>query len=102
MKRKDFLKKGLVSGAFIGSSVILPDISTEKNEQVKSSKNVNIKQVMGDPEEVVIERSVPGKPHAGKVLLAIQAHSDDIPLFAGGTVLSVPSSPDGCHPDPGS
>ena len=36
--------------------------------------------------ELVIERPVPGKPHAGKVLAAIQPHADDIPLFAGGTV----------------
>ena len=36
--------------------------------------------------EVVIERSVAGKPHAGKVLAAIQPHSDDISIFASGTV----------------
>ena len=41
---------------------------------------------MGDPEDLVIERPVPGKPHKGKVLLAIQAHSDDVPLDYGGTV----------------
>ncbi len=35
---------------------------------------------------LVIERSISGKPHAGKVLAAIQPHSDDIPLFAAGTV----------------
>jgi LmbE family N-acetylglucosaminyl deacetylase len=35
---------------------------------------------------VVLERSVAGQPHRGKVLLALQAHSDDIPLFAAGTV----------------
>jgi LmbE family N-acetylglucosaminyl deacetylase len=40
----------------------------------------------GDPEEIVIEKPVPGKPHKGKVLLAIQPHSDDIPIYAGGTV----------------
>src|SRR5256885_1839516 len=34
----------------------------------------------------VIERAVSGQPHRGKVLLAIQAHSDDIPLLAAGTV----------------
>jgi LmbE family N-acetylglucosaminyl deacetylase len=28
----------------------------------------------------------PGQPHAGKVLLAVQAHSDDIALSASGTV----------------
>jgi len=36
--------------------------------------------------EVTIERRAAGKPHAGKVLAAIQPHADDIPLFAAGTV----------------
>ncbi len=36
--------------------------------------------------ELVIERPAEGKPHAGKVLVAIQPHADDIPLFAAGTV----------------
>jgi LmbE family N-acetylglucosaminyl deacetylase len=36
--------------------------------------------------DLVIERDQPGRPHEGKVLAAIQAHSDDIPLYAGGTV----------------
>jgi LmbE family N-acetylglucosaminyl deacetylase len=35
---------------------------------------------------VVLEAPVAGLPHKGKVLLAIQAHSDDIPLSAAGTV----------------
>ena len=39
--------------------------------------------------EVQIERPQPGKPHAGKVLAAIQPHADDIPLFAGGLVLKL-------------
>src|SRR5262245_21222901 len=37
-------------------------------------------------DDLAIERNRPGKPHRGKVLAAVQAHSDDIPLFAGGTV----------------
>jgi len=37
-------------------------------------------------QELVIERPVEGKPHAGKVLVAIQPPSDDIPIFAAGTV----------------
>ena len=37
-------------------------------------------------DDLAIERNAPGKPHAGKVLAAVQAHFDDIPLFAGGTV----------------
>lgn len=35
---------------------------------------------------VTVERNTAGKPHAGKVLAAIQPHADDIPIFAGGTV----------------
>jgi LmbE family N-acetylglucosaminyl deacetylase len=35
-------------------------------------------------DDLTIERNNPGKPHQGKVLAAIQAHSDDIPLYAGG------------------
>src|SRR3989441_12522580 len=41
------------------------------------------------PEEagkVVLEHPATGQPHQGKVLLALQAHSDDIPLSAAGTV----------------
>jgi len=41
------------------------------------------------PEEagkVVLERPATGQPHKGKVLLALQAHADDIPLSAAGTV----------------
>lgn len=39
-----------------------------------------------DAAGVVVERAQPGRPHEGKVLLAIQPHADDIPLFAAGTV----------------
>jgi LmbE family N-acetylglucosaminyl deacetylase len=35
---------------------------------------------------VFLERPAAGQPHKGKVLLAIQPHSDDIPLSAAGTV----------------
>jgi LmbE family N-acetylglucosaminyl deacetylase len=34
----------------------------------------------------LVERPAAGRPHSGKVLMAVQAHSDDIPLFASGTV----------------
>jgi LmbE family N-acetylglucosaminyl deacetylase len=36
--------------------------------------------------EIFFERAAEGTPHKGKVLLAVQAHSDDIPLMAAGTV----------------
>lgn len=35
---------------------------------------------------IFLERPATGRPHEGKVLLAFQAHSDDIPLMAAGTV----------------
>jgi LmbE family N-acetylglucosaminyl deacetylase len=36
--------------------------------------------------DVFLERAAEGLPNKGKVLLAVQAHSDDIPLTAAGTV----------------
>ena len=38
------------------------------------------------PRDAILERAAEGTPHKGKVLLAVQAHSDDIPLMAGGVV----------------
>lgn len=35
---------------------------------------------------IFLERPATGQPHKGKVLLALQGHSDDIPLSAAGTV----------------
>lgn len=67
MKRRDFLtKSAAASGVLFASLEVLA--------QQPASGNV------------VIERANSGKPHAGKVLAAIQPHSDDIPLFAAGTV----------------
>ena len=38
-----------------------------------------------------LERPAAGTPHSGKVLLAVQAHSDDIPLTSAGTVAKLVS-----------
>ena len=35
---------------------------------------------------VTVEKHTPDKPHQGKVLAAVQAHADDIPLFCAGLV----------------
>ncbi len=40
-------------------------------------------------EPLVIERPREGKPRAGQVVVAVQPHADDIPLFAAGTVLKL-------------
>ena len=36
--------------------------------------------------DVTVERVATGRPHEGKVLAAIQAHADDIPLFCAGAI----------------
>jgi LmbE family N-acetylglucosaminyl deacetylase len=94
VKRKEFLQKGMSSGAFIGTAVLAPGLSSGygDNDQTRMDKpqmklrGEKIEKIKSDPEEIVIERPVPGKPHKGKVLLAIQPHSDDITLYAAGTV----------------
>jgi len=39
--------------------------------------------------DVMIERDLPGKPHSGKVFVAIHAHLDDIPYYCAGTVVKL-------------
>lgn len=86
MKRKDFLHKGMVSGALLGTSLITSAFSPDATgHDSLTAQNIGEDGPAYD-DEVVIERAQKGKPHAGKVLLAIQAHADDIPLFAGGLV----------------
>ncbi len=84
MKRKDFLQRGLATGAFVGSAT-WASASSGKAPQEDRDKKVPWGYDV-DYSEVKIERPVKGKPHKGKVLLAIQPHSDDIPLSAGGLV----------------
>jgi LmbE family N-acetylglucosaminyl deacetylase len=49
----------------------------------------SIRRIPAAEHPVVIERPVSGKPHAGRVLAAIQPHADDIPQFAAGAVLKL-------------
>jgi len=78
MKRKDFLQKSVMTGALATSPLWTAASGSNSN----SSAGADLQ----DNGEIVVERSIKGKPHQGKVLVAIQAHSDDIPLFAGGLV----------------
>ncbi len=89
MKRKDFLQTGLATGALMGSSVwassaVVPD-RNKRDEQDDPNKLMPWGYHI-DYEEIQIEKPKEGKPHTGKVLMAIQPHSDDIPLSAGGLV----------------
>lgn len=108
MKRKDFLQTGLAAGALLGTSANAfagtSEKATDKNiaekemETYRSYFNAEGDEVVDLAEyrfhskhrfsndELIIEHNKQGRPHEGKVLAAIQPHSDDIPLFAGGTV----------------
>jgi LmbE family N-acetylglucosaminyl deacetylase len=96
MNRKDFLKTGLAAGALLGSSACIPGAAAAVMEggpgQADRNEGVDLERYRFHPyhrfsnDELVIEREQQGRPHAGKVLAAIQPHSDDIPIFAGGLV----------------
>jgi LmbE family N-acetylglucosaminyl deacetylase len=90
MNRKDFLKTGLAAGAFLGSSAYISTVSGHQTKATASGQD--LEKYRFHPhhrfsnDELVIEREQQGRPHEGKVLAAIQPHSDDIPIFAGGLV----------------
>ena len=65
------LRRNFVLQALAGSAVVAQQVVTDGTASTS---------------EVIVERNAAGKPHAGKVLAAIQPHSDDIPIFAAGTV----------------
>jgi len=70
MKRSEFLVS-LAGGALAAPAITMAD------EGPFASTNIEV------------ERAQPGRPHAGKVLAAIQPHADDLPIFAGGLVLKL-------------
>ena len=67
MKRRDFVTQ------FVAASGVLLAGMKAAAQEVRA-------------QGVVVERPAAGTPHKNKVLLAVQAHSDDIPLSAAGTV----------------
>jgi LmbE family N-acetylglucosaminyl deacetylase len=75
MQRRAFLGQFAFTGGALANA-LRPNISEQSGAQSATA----------DSEAVFIERPVSGKPHAGKVVAAIQPHCDDIPIFAGGTV----------------
>jgi len=78
MQRRDFLSNSFAGGLAAASPQETPR-GRPANDEESTSYEV----------ETVIERRVSGKPHKGKVLAAIQPHCDDIPIYAGGTVLKL-------------
>ena len=104
MRRRGFLGRFMTTGMALSGAAALPRALTSQEAQ-KPTTNLPTKftpAAYANPtsrfnpfatpdyytyaDDLVIERNQPGKPHQGKVLAAIQAHSDDIPLFAGGLV----------------
>jgi LmbE family N-acetylglucosaminyl deacetylase len=69
VQRREFLSRLLAGSALVGATFAQSRVRAQEPSR-----------------EIVIERAAEGSPHKGKVLLAIQAHSDDIPLMAAGTV----------------
>ena len=77
MNRRDFVGEFLVGGTLLGTRGSIFARQAGPPPQAAAS-TIN--------EGVFLERAATGKPHAGKVLAAIQPHTDDVPIFAGGTV----------------
>jgi LmbE family N-acetylglucosaminyl deacetylase len=75
LNRRGFIGRTLSGGAWLGASASAPP-QTQLREIAQQS-------------DVFIERDQPNRPHQGKVLAAIQPHCDDLPLFAGGTILKL-------------
>jgi LmbE family N-acetylglucosaminyl deacetylase len=82
MKRRDFFADFVVPSALLTSA---------KSTLAQENAATPPPQSSASLSDVVIERPASGKPHAGKVFAAIQPHTDDIPIFAGGTVAKLVS-----------
>ena len=72
MARRNITGKAIAGGAFLGNTTGLGGPGDAEAQR-------------SDIGEIVVERDMPGKPHKGKVLAAIQAHLDDIPYCCSGT-----------------
>lgn len=99
MERRKFIGKSVLSGAAVGSASAQAPRTGKKASILPSGYTPAVysnsrsgwspfttPDYYSYADDLVLERSQPGKPHQGKVLAAVQAHSDDIPLFAGGLV----------------
>jgi len=77
MRRRDFVNNLVAGGVLLGA---------EGNTAMHQAGPPPQGAPANAAANVFLERPASGKPHQGKVLAAIQPHTDDIPIFAGGTV----------------
>ncbi len=78
MERRKFSRDPLAGGILLGGAPANPPTASTSEPADFFAHG-----------DLVIERPVPGKPHAGKILAAIQPHSDDIPIFAAGAIIKL-------------
>ncbi len=74
MNRRRFIGRTFAGGIWLSRGAAVPQIPLREIDQGA---------------EVFIEREQSGQMHKGQVLAAIQPHSDDLPIFAGGTILKL-------------
>src|SRR3954467_10225190 len=99
MKRRDLLGSSVAGGLALGSAAAFAQTSGRPHSDLPAKftpSAFSVPSTKYSPfatpdyytyaDNLVVEKNRPDKPHAGKVLAAVQAHSDDIPLFASGTV----------------
>lgn len=96
MKRREFLGQTVVAGTAFAAGVqgtaraqaLQPweKVVRSREDQLTTNGYPLIQGNTFNLNEVILEGNAEGRPHQGKVLAAIQPHSDDIPLFSAGTV----------------
>jgi LmbE family N-acetylglucosaminyl deacetylase len=93
MQRRDFLERSLAGGMLLGQAATAaqqaPPQSPAAGQPPAREYQAGGTGSTSYEVEVTIERRLPGQPHQGKMLAAIQPHCDDIAIFAGGTVLKL-------------
>jgi LmbE family N-acetylglucosaminyl deacetylase len=79
-------RRRFISGA---SSLLAVPAQAQSQAQIRREAQAGGTGSVSFAVDLVVERAQAGKPHQGKVLAAIQPHCDDIPIFAGGTILKL-------------
>ena len=75
MERRDLFKAAMAGGLALAAT------------RAKAQSGVHMPATHARTDsEVYIERDKPGQPHKGKVLVAIQPHNDDMPIYYAGVV----------------